>query len=64
MTIEIVRVTEDIVTESAAIDFAVVTQLDDSLSLDDVAVLQEGRAGRQETRFRFASRTESRSSGK
>lgn len=52
MTIEILRVTEDIVTESAVIDFAVKTQLDDSLNLDDVAVLQEGRAGMQETRYR------------
>lgn len=52
MTIEIVRVTEDIETESAAIDFAVKTQLDDSLNLDDVAVLQEGRAGRQEISYR------------
>ncbi len=53
MTIEIVRVTEDIVTESEAIDFAVATQLDDGLNLDDVAVLQEGRVGRQETRYRL-----------
>ena len=52
MTIEIVRVTEDILTESAAIDFAVSTRLDDGLDLDDVAVVQEGRAGRQETRYR------------
>ena len=52
MTIEIVRVTEDIVTESAAIDFAVKSQLDDALDLDDVAVVQEGRAGKQETRYR------------
>lgn len=52
MTIEIVRVTEDMVTESAAIDFAVTTRLDDGLDLDDVAVMQEGRAGRQETRYR------------
>ena len=53
MAIEIVRVTENIVTESAAIDFAVVTQLDDGLNLDDVAVLQEGRAGTQESRYRL-----------
>jgi len=53
MMIEIVRVTEDILTESAAIDFAVVTSLDDSLNLDDVAILQEGRAGTQETRYRL-----------
>lgn len=52
MTIEILRVTEDIVSESAAIDFAQVTQLDDSLKLDEVAVLREGRAGQQETRYR------------
>lgn len=52
ITIEIVRVTEDIVSESEAIDFAVKTQLDDSLNLDDVAVLQEGRAGTQENRYR------------
>lgn len=52
MTIEIVRVTEDILTESVAIDFAVTTRLDDDLDLDDVAVVQQGRAGRQETRFR------------
>lgn len=52
MTIEIVRVTEDMVTESAAIAFAISTRLDDGLNLDDVAVVQEGRAGRQETRYR------------
>lgn len=52
MTIEIVRVTEDILTESAAIDFAVTTRLDDGLDLDDVAVVQQGRTGRQETRYR------------
>ncbi len=52
MTIEIVRVTEDILTESAAIDFAVSTRLDDDLDLDEVAVVQEGRPGRQETRYR------------
>ena len=52
MTIEIVRVSEDILTESMAIDFAVSTRLDDALNLDDVAVVQEGRAGRQETRYR------------
>ncbi len=52
MTIEIVRVTEDIVTESAVIDFALTTRLDDGLDLDDVAVVQQGRAGRQETRYR------------
>ena len=52
MTIEIVRVTEDIVSASATIDFAVKTRLDDSLNLDDVAVLQDGRAGRQETNYR------------
>ena len=52
MTVEIVRVTEDVVTESAAIGFAVKTQLDDQLNLDDVAVVQAGRAGRQETRYR------------
>jgi uncharacterized protein YabE (DUF348 family)/3D (Asp-Asp-Asp) domain-containing protein len=52
MTIEIVRVTEDIVTESAVIDFALSTRLDDGLNLDDVAVVQEGRAGKQETRYR------------
>lgn len=52
MTIEIVRVTEDIVSESEAIDFAVKSQLDDSLDLDDLAVLQEGRAGTQENRYR------------
>ena len=52
MTIEIVRVLEDIVTESAAIDFAVQTRLEDSLQLDEVAVLQEGATGLQETRFR------------
>ncbi len=52
MTIEIVRVTEDILVESAAIDFAQLTQLDDSLKLDEVAILQEGRAGAQEARFR------------
>ena len=52
MTIEIVRVTEDIVTESAVIDFAVTTRLDDGLDLDDVALVQEGRAGRRETRYR------------
>ncbi|MCY3834573.1 MAG: G5 domain-containing protein [Chloroflexi bacterium] len=52
MTIEIVRVLEDIVTESAPIDFAVKTRLDESLQLDAVAVLQEGRAGLQETRYR------------
>ena len=52
MTIEIVRVTEDIVTESALIDFALTTRLDDGLDLDDVAVVQQGKAGRQETRYR------------
>ena len=52
MTIEILRVTEDIVAERAPIDFAVRTQLDDSLNLDDVAVVQEGRAGLQATRYR------------
>jgi len=52
MTIEIVRVLEDIVTESAAINFAHQTRLDDGLNLDAVAVLQEGRAGLQETRYR------------
>lgn len=52
MTIEIVRVLEDIVTESAAIDFSVQTRLDDGLQLDATAVLQEGREGLQETRYR------------
>lgn len=52
MTIEIVRVTEEIVAESAPIDFKVVTQLDAGLRLDDVAVRQEGRAGAEETRYR------------
>ncbi|MCY3798283.1 MAG: G5 domain-containing protein [Chloroflexi bacterium] len=52
MTIEILRVTEDILTVSEAIDFAVSTRLDDALDLDDVAVVQEGRQGRQETRYR------------
>lgn len=52
MTIEIVRVVEAIETESAEIDFAVQSRLDDSLNLDDVAVLQDGRAGRQETSYR------------
>ncbi len=52
MTIEIVRVIEDIVAESAAIDFAVITRLDADLNLDDIAVVQEGRAGAQETRYR------------
>ncbi len=52
MTIEIVRVVEAIETESAVIDFAVKSQLDDGLSLDDVAILQDGRAGRQETSYR------------
>ena len=52
MTIEIVRVLEDVLIESAAIDFKTVTQLDDSLNLDEVAVLQEGRAGAQESRYR------------
>ena len=53
MIIEILRVTEDIVTERAAIDFAVKTQLDADLNLDDVAVVQDGRAGLQETRYRL-----------
>ncbi|MDE2854716.1 MAG: G5 domain-containing protein [Chloroflexota bacterium] len=53
MVIEILRVTEDIVTERAAIDFAVRTQLDADLNLDDVAVVQDGRAGLQETRYRL-----------
>jgi len=52
MTIEIVRVVEAIETESAAIDFAVQSRLDDSLNLDDVAVVQDGRAGRQEISYR------------
>ena len=52
MTIEIVRVVEDIETESEAIDFTIKSQLDDSLNLDDVAVLQDGRAGTQENRYR------------
>lgn len=52
MTIEIVRVVEDILTESAAIDFEIQTRLDDGLNLDQVAIVQQGRAGRQETRYR------------
>ena len=52
MTIEIMRVIEDILTESAVIDFAVRTQLDNELNLDDVVIVQEGRAGTQETRYR------------
>lgn len=53
MTIEIRRVTEDIETERAPIDFQVATQLDAGLNLDDVAVVQEGRAGTEETRYRL-----------
>ena len=45
MTIEIVRVLEDIVTESAAINFGHQTRLDDGLNLDAVAVLQDGARG-------------------
>ena len=52
MTIEIRRVSEDIVAERAPIDFALVTQLDAGLRLDEVAVRQEGRAGAEETRYR------------
>jgi len=53
MTIEIRRVTEDIVAERAPIDFSLVTQVDEGLNIDDVAVVQEGRAGTQETRYRL-----------
>ncbi len=53
MTIEIVRVSEEIVAEGAPIDFKVVTQLDADLKLDEVAVRQAGRAGAQETRYRL-----------
>ena len=53
MTIEIVRVTEEIVAARAPIDFKVVTQLDAGLKLDEVIVRQAGRAGAEETRYRL-----------
>lgn len=53
MTIEIVRVTDEVVAERAPIDFQVVTQLDAGLNLDEVAVRQAGRAGAEETRYRL-----------
>lgn len=53
MTIEIRRVTEEIVAERAPIDFKVSSQLDAGLKLDAVAVAQEGRAGVEETRYRL-----------
>ena len=52
MTIEIKRVTEDIARERLPIDFSLVTQVDEGLSLDGAAVLREGQAGTQETRYR------------
>ena len=53
MTIEVRRVTEEIVAVRAPINFSQVTQLDAGLHLDEVAVTQEGRAGAEETRFRL-----------
>ncbi len=53
MTIEVRRVTEEVVAERAPVDFSVVTQLDAGLNLDAVAVVQEGRAGTQENRYRL-----------
>ena len=52
MTIEIVRVTEEIVSESETITHERRVQPDADIELDQSAVIQRGQDGRRETRYR------------
>lgn len=52
ITVQVIRVTEDILSESAALPFESVSQPDPALELDQVRLLQEGQPGIEQTVIR------------
>jgi len=53
MTVEIVRVTEEVITSTDTIPYEVIYQSDASMNLDQKATIQTGQNGIQETRTRI-----------
>lgn len=53
MTIEIIRVTEEVITDTESIPYTVAYQADANMNLDQKAILQTGQDGTQETHIRI-----------